>query len=746
MVAAAVDRWLQLRRRRGPTRRDRCRPRRSPRCRPPSDADTSTTSPSPATDDTGRRPSVVDRTPSTAERRRPPRRHHRWRSSSPSSNCSRSASSTNRSRSCDVPLDQRLFIVEQSGRVRAVDDESDEVVLDISDLVSDGSEQGLLGLAFHPSADLAYVDYTDRSGDTSWPSTPSTPPPACSTRLGSRGPHGRPAATATTTAASWPSGPTGCCTSGSATAGSAGDPDRNGLDLATPLGKILRIDPVATGVRAVHGAGRQPVRRRRRCRPDESGRSACATRGASRSTPATGDLWIADVGQNEFEEIDHAPAVDGLGRRAWPELRMERLRGQRRVQRRPTGRRTHAARLRVLTRRRRVLRQRRRRRPRHHGAEPRRLVRVRRLLQRRHLGVRPGVDARRSTGRPARPTSAGSRRSRSGPTASCTPCRTAARSPGSSRPEPTADAPHPASRSLTTRVRTRTTRADGVGTGQPHADRRRRGRRRERPTRDDHRGIADLEPDAAVVLVGDDSIEHRHPRALRARSPRRRRARHDRPGRPARRRAASPPGSRSKAEVIQIGYRRPGAHRRPPPRSRIGRPDRRSGAVAWAYVAATAACHGTTPSRNGFVSAPLRRRGARPAGTLRCAGRIGGERSQELRQRLTRRPLEPEGLRRVPQPAGVRFVDAVHRPEQVRCPAAYSVSATAMFVANDSAALCSSISDRGRNRSSNPSAVRTTSCSGASTRSAPRLDLRPLDRARANSSNPAGRSADVTVE
>ena len=49
------------------------------------------------------------------------------------------------------PLDERLFIIEQGGTVRAVDDESDEVVLDISDLVSYGGEQGLLGLAFHPT-------------------------------------------------------------------------------------------------------------------------------------------------------------------------------------------------------------------------------------------------------------------------------------------------------------------------------------------------------------------------------------------------------------------------------------------------------------------------------------------------------------------------------------------------------------------------------------------------------------------
>ncbi len=45
-----------------------------------------------------------------------------------------------------------------------------------------------------------------------------------------------------------------------------------------------------------------------------SGHSACATRGDSPSTGPTGDLWIADVGQNIWEEINFAPATEGAGR------------------------------------------------------------------------------------------------------------------------------------------------------------------------------------------------------------------------------------------------------------------------------------------------------------------------------------------------------------------------------------------------------------------------------------------------
>jgi hypothetical protein len=59
-----------------------------------------------------------------------------------------------------------IYVVEQPGRVIAVTDLSADVVLDITDLTDARGEQGFLGLAFHPTADLAYVDFTDTNGDT----------------------------------------------------------------------------------------------------------------------------------------------------------------------------------------------------------------------------------------------------------------------------------------------------------------------------------------------------------------------------------------------------------------------------------------------------------------------------------------------------------------------------------------------------------------------------------------------------
>ena len=85
----------------------------------------------------------------------------------------------------------------------------------------------------------------------------------------------------------------------------------------TLLGKILRIDPAAVGDRAVHRPGRQPVRRRRRRATPEIWAIGLRNPWRFSFDPATGDLWIADVGQNAIEEIDVAPATDGRRRRPW---------------------------------------------------------------------------------------------------------------------------------------------------------------------------------------------------------------------------------------------------------------------------------------------------------------------------------------------------------------------------------------------------------------------------------------------
>jgi hypothetical protein len=69
--------------------------------------------------------------------------------------------------------DPALYIASKTGTVHAIRAGTFDrtPVLDLSGQVSDGSEQGLLGLAFSPDGRFAYINYTDRAGDTNIVST-----------------------------------------------------------------------------------------------------------------------------------------------------------------------------------------------------------------------------------------------------------------------------------------------------------------------------------------------------------------------------------------------------------------------------------------------------------------------------------------------------------------------------------------------------------------------------------------------
>ena len=174
--------------------------------------------------------------------------------------------------------------------------------------LSHGNEQGFLGLAFSPDGTKLYVDYTDANGDTQVDeyamraTTPTRHPPARCSFVDQPYP--------TTTAARWRSGPTACSTSASATAAARATRTTTARTSATPLGKILRIDPTRVRQRAVH-ASRPTIR--------SSGRSGAfaenwmyGLRNPWRFSfdRTTGDVWIGDVGQGAYEEIDYAPRGD----------------------------------------------------------------------------------------------------------------------------------------------------------------------------------------------------------------------------------------------------------------------------------------------------------------------------------------------------------------------------------------------------------------------------------------------------
>jgi glucose/arabinose dehydrogenase len=204
----------------------------------------------------------------------------------------------------------RLFVLEQPGTIRII--KEGEVLptpfLDIVDRVgSGGSEQGLLGLAFHPNyAENGhfYVNYTDRNGNTviarfSVSDNPDQADPASEVQLlGVEQPFGN------HNGGMLAFGPDGYLYLGLGDGGSAGDPFGNAQSLSTLLGKILRIDVDDGDPYAIppdnpfaSGGGRPEI-------------WAYGLRNPWRFSfdLLTNDLYIGDVGQNQWEEIDFLPA------------------------------------------------------------------------------------------------------------------------------------------------------------------------------------------------------------------------------------------------------------------------------------------------------------------------------------------------------------------------------------------------------------------------------------------------------
>jgi glucose/arabinose dehydrogenase len=200
---------------------------------------------------------------------------------------------------------QRLFVVEQGGRIRIV--RAGAIVatpfLDIAARIRSGGEQGLLGLAFHPRYSengRFYVNYTDRNGDTHVsefraPVNADVADPASERELlfveqpfdNHNG-------------GGLAFGNDGFLYIGLGDGGSGGDPFRSGQNLGTALGKMLRIDVDRGTPFAVPGDN--PFVSRAGALPTIW---AYGLRNPYRFSfdRSTGDLYIGDVGQNRQEEI-----------------------------------------------------------------------------------------------------------------------------------------------------------------------------------------------------------------------------------------------------------------------------------------------------------------------------------------------------------------------------------------------------------------------------------------------------------
>ena len=203
--------------------------------------------------------------------------------------------------------DPNMFVAEQSGRVRVVDTNgkiSPTTVLTVGPL-SNGNEEGLLGITFSPDGSKLYVDYTDPANDTHVDEyTMQGEVANVSTRrqlivIGQPYSNHKGGEVVT--------GPDGMLYIGLGDGGSEGDPNHVGQNLGSLLSKILRINPAASGGAAYSVPADNPFVNRAGVRP-ETWMWGLRNPWRFSFDRNTGDLWIGDVGQNAYEEIDFAPA------------------------------------------------------------------------------------------------------------------------------------------------------------------------------------------------------------------------------------------------------------------------------------------------------------------------------------------------------------------------------------------------------------------------------------------------------
>jgi glucose/arabinose dehydrogenase len=196
----------------------------------------------------------------------------------------------------------RLYVVEQPGRIRVIENGRllAQPFLDITSSVRSGGEQGLLSVAFHP--DYAenrrfYVDYTDLDGNTrvaEFEAREGAQPARRRELFFVEQPY------ANHNGGQLAFGPDARLYVGMGDGGSGGDPENRAQNLGERLGKLLSLDPDRAG--------------------SEWRIEAYGLRNPWRFSfdPDTGDLWIGDVGQGDWEEIDHAPRESpGLENYGW---------------------------------------------------------------------------------------------------------------------------------------------------------------------------------------------------------------------------------------------------------------------------------------------------------------------------------------------------------------------------------------------------------------------------------------------
>ena len=214
----------------------------------------------------------------------------------------------------------RLFIVEKSGTIRIF--EHGQLVsrpfLDIrSRVLSQGSEQGLLGIAFAPDfggTGAFFVNYTDLSGNTVISRFRVTGDAGVADPASEFKVLGIDQPAANHNGGMLAFGPDGYLYIGTGDGGGANDRFGNGQNPQTLLGKMLRLDVISDPAKPYVVPPDNPW-----VSADWNGQDvrdeiwAVGLRNPWRYSfdRKTGDLWIADVGQNRYEEINRVPAGSG---------------------------------------------------------------------------------------------------------------------------------------------------------------------------------------------------------------------------------------------------------------------------------------------------------------------------------------------------------------------------------------------------------------------------------------------------
>src|SRR6266581_416600 len=213
----------------------------------------------------------------------------------------------------------RLFVVGQGGTIRVLyhDTTRTRPFLDISNRVLSGGERGLLSVAFHPqyaTNGRFYVYYTNLNGDIRIVRFNVSSDPDSADRATAdtvlKIPH---PVNANHNGGQLQFGPDGMLWAGTGDGGGTGDPAGNGQNKHALLGKLLRLD--------VSGASSYTIPADNPGQSDTSFAPEVWSYGLRNPwrfsfDRQTGDLYIADVGQDLWEEVDVAPTGVQLGRGA----------------------------------------------------------------------------------------------------------------------------------------------------------------------------------------------------------------------------------------------------------------------------------------------------------------------------------------------------------------------------------------------------------------------------------------------